>query len=120
MGAERDRVAGFGRLEDGLRQASDALALAIYLDGSDEPDRAADGSPLLDDDFLVLVNAWWQPLDFTIPATRAGTTWQTAIDTYDPARPATAPRLHVGGQLTVDPRSIAVLRSPLSAGGRPA
>ena len=25
---------------------------------------------LLDDDFLVLVNAWWQPLGFTIPATR--------------------------------------------------
>src|SRR6202035_1961490 len=49
-----------------------ALALAVYLDGSDDPDRAADGSPLLDDDFLVLVNAWWKPLSFTLPATRAG------------------------------------------------
>ena len=88
-----------------------ALAIAIYLDGSDEPDRAADGSPLLDDDFLVLVNAWWQPLDFTIPATRDGTTWQSTIDTYDPARPAAAP-LRAGGQLTVDPRSIIVLHGP--------
>jgi isoamylase len=96
-----------------------ALAIAIYLDGSDEPDRAADGSPLLDDDFLILVNAWWQPLDFTIPATRAGTTWQTAIDTYDPARPAAAAPLHAGDQLTVNPRSIAVLRAPLAA-ARPA
>jgi isoamylase len=34
-----------------------ALAIGIYLDGSEDPDRAADGSPLLDDDFLVLVNA---------------------------------------------------------------
>jgi isoamylase len=51
-----------------------ALAVAIYLDGSDQPDRAADGSPLTDDDFLVLVNASWQPLGFTVPATRAGTT----------------------------------------------
>jgi glycogen operon protein len=89
--------------------------VAIYLDGSDEPDRAADGSPLLDDDFLVLVNAWWQPLDFTIPATRAQTTWQTAIDTYDPDRPPATPSLHPGDQLTVDPRSIVVLRSPISA-----
>ena len=72
MGAERDRVAGFGRPEDGQRQASDALALAIYLDG----------------------------------------------DTCDAARPATAARLHAGGQLTVDPRSITVLRSPLPVGGR--
>ena len=92
-----------------------ALAIALYLDGSDDPDRAEDGTPLLDDDFLVLVNAWWQPLDFTIPATRAGTTWQTEIDTYDPARPATAAPLRAGGQLTVDPRSITVLRSPRPA-----
>jgi isoamylase len=94
-----------------------ALAVAIYLDGSDEPDRAADGSPLLDDDFLVLVNAWWQPLAFTIPATRAGTTWQTAIDTYDPARTAATAPLRAGDQLAVSPRSITVLRGPLAAGG---
>ena len=49
-----------------------ALALGIYLDGSDDPDRTADGTLLLDDDFLVLVNAWWEPLDFTIPAAGPG------------------------------------------------
>ena len=92
-----------------------ALAIAFYLDGSDDPDRAEDGTCLLDDDFLVLVNAWWEPLGFTIPATRDGTTWQTAIDTYDPARPGTAAPLRAGGQLTVGPRSITVLRSPLPA-----
>ena len=35
----------------------DARSLAIYLDGADDPDPAEDGIPLLDDDFLVLVNA---------------------------------------------------------------
>ena len=44
-----------------------ALAIALYLDGSDDPDRAADGSLLVDDDFLVLVNAWWEPLEFVLP-----------------------------------------------------
>ena len=103
-----------------------ALAVAIYLDGSDQPDRAADGTPLLDDDFLVLVNAWWQPLGFTIPATRAPRTgpgeltWQSAIDTYDPARPAAAAPLCADDQLTVDPRSIVVLRGPLPADSEPA
>ena len=51
-----------------------ARAIAIYLDGSDDPDRAEDGTPLLDDDFLVLVNSWWEPLDFVAaqdPARRA-------------------------------------------------
>ncbi len=92
-----------------------ALAIALYLDGSDDPDRAEDGTPMLDDDFLVLVNAWWQPLGYTVPATRSGTTWQTAIDTYDPAKPAAAAPLRAGGQLTVGPRSITVLRSPRPA-----
>ena len=48
----------------------DALAVALYPDGCDDPDRAADGMWLADDDFLVLVNAWWEPLDFTLPNTR--------------------------------------------------
>jgi isoamylase len=87
-----------------------ALALAVYLDGSDDPDRAADGTLLLDDDFLVLVNAWWQPLSFTVPATRAGLAWRAEIDTYDPARPAAAPALRAGGQQAVGPRSVVVLR----------
>ena len=61
-----------------------ALSLGIYLDGSDDPDRAQDGTLLLDDDFLVLINAWWEPLDFVIPSgTRDGQTWRTALDSYD-------------------------------------
>ena len=58
-----------------------ALAVAIYLDGADEPDRAADGSILVDDDFLVLVNASWEPLDFVLPVTRPHTAWRTAVNT---------------------------------------
>ncbi len=84
-----------------------ALAVAVYLDGSDDPDRADDGSLMVDDDFLMLVNAWWEQLPFTIPPTRPGLTWQTEIDTYDPAHGDT---VAVGDQLTVGPRSIVVLR----------
>ena len=88
-----------------------ARALAIYLDGSDDPDRAEDGTPLLDDDFLVLVNAWWEPLGFVLPPTRAGAEWQAEIDSYDPAAPAGAAERHAGDQVTVGPRSVAVLRA---------
>ena len=87
-----------------------ALAVALYLDGSDDPDRAADGTLLLDDDFLVLVNAWWEPLDFVLPATRPSAEWRVEVDTYDPASPtgsATA-----GTHVTVGPRSIVVLSDP--------
>jgi isoamylase len=89
-----------------------ALSLAVYLDGSDGPDRAEDGTPLLDDDFLALFNAWWEPLDFVIPATRAGLVWRAEMDSYDPAAPAVAPQRHAGNRLTVGPRSVVVLSGP--------
>jgi len=87
-----------------------ALALGVYLDGSDDPDTGPDGQPMLDDDFLVLVNAWWEPLAFTVPPARAGQTWQTEIDSFDPV--GTAPRCQAGDQVTVGPRSVVVLRGP--------
>ena len=103
-----------------------ALAVAIYLDGADEPDRAADGSFLVDDDFLVLVNAWWEPLDFVLPVTRPHTAWQTAINTYDPGAAASsaAGPWATGERVTVGPRSITGAHRPapglsiLSPGGQ--
>jgi isoamylase len=87
------------------------LSLAVYLDGSHHPGRAGD-TPQVDDDFLVFFNAWWEPLDFIIPATRAGQVWQAEIDSYDPAAPAAAPQRQDGDRITVAPRSVTVLRGP--------
>ncbi len=91
-----------------------ARALAVYLDGSDAPDRAADGSPLLDDDFLVLVNGWWEPLEFTVPPVRADQRlWRREIDSFDPGAAVTAYPAGAGDAVTVGPRSVVVLRGPL-------
>ena len=91
-----------------------ARAIGLYLDGSDDPDRAADGTPLLDDDFMVFVNAWWEPLDFVLPVTREQASWRFDVDTYDPAAPGSstvAPQA-AGDHVTVGPRSIVVLSDP--------
>jgi glycogen operon protein len=88
-----------------------ARAIAIYLDGSDDPDHAEDGTLLVDDDFLVLVNSWWEPLDFVLPPTRPDAEWHAQIDSYDPAAPAGAARHKAGDQVTAGPRSVAVFRS---------
>ena len=92
-----------------------ARAIAIYLDGSDDPDRAANGTFLVDDDFLVLVNSWWEPLEFVLPATRPQAAWRVEIDTYDPAtREETAVTDRTAGSsITVGPRSVVVLLSPM-------
>jgi isoamylase len=89
-----------------------ALAVALYLDGSDDPDQAADGTWLVDDDFLVLVNAWWEELEFTLPPTREQAVWQAEADTYDLAAPAGSGEHSAGETVTVGPRSVVVLKSP--------
>jgi glycogen operon protein len=89
-------------------------AIAVYLDGTDAPDEAEDGRPLLDDDFLILVNAYWEPVTFTIPPVREATqTWFVELDSYDPAVSAarTFP-LHTDDSTAVRPRSLTVLRAP--------
>jgi len=69
------------------------------------------GRSLIDDDFLVLVNSWWKPLGFVLPETRPGAQWQAESDSYDPAAPARAVTRSAGDQVTVGPRSVAVLRA---------
>ena len=114
-------------MDDGDWADPNALAIAIYLDGSDDPDRAEDGTPMLDDDFLVMVNAWWEPLGFTLPATRPEAAWQAEIDSHDPAAPgssAAAPRAAGDdvtrsgpGPLSCSPTRAGTDRAPIRRGG---
>jgi glycogen operon protein len=98
-------------MTDGDWSDARAPAIALYLDGSDDPDQAADGTPLLDDDVLILVNARLERLKFVLPATRDQAAWHIELDTYDPAVPGstTAAGREAGDHITVSPRSIVVL-----------
>jgi isoamylase len=84
-----------------------ARSIAIFINGSTDPDVAPDGAPLLDRDFLILVNAWWEPLTFAIPGSLALHNWEIVCDSFDPTRKGRA-----GQQIDVGPRSAVVLRSP--------
>jgi isoamylase len=66
---------------------------------------------MLDDDFLMLINAWWEPLTFTVPADFAARRWDIVCDTYDPARAGA-----INQQVTVGPRSAVVLQSQSGVG----
>jgi isoamylase len=62
----------------------------------------------------VLVNAWWEPLEFVVPDGRPGLEWVAEIDSYDPASVAPGLRAsrRAGERVTVRPRSVLVLRGP--------
>jgi glycogen operon protein len=86
-----------------------ARSIAIRLEGQDDPDRDVDGTLLIDDDFVVLVNGWWEPLEFTIPVVDGPQRWVTELDTGgDDGRADVVS----GGVVTVGPQAVAVLRSP--------
>jgi isoamylase len=83
-----------------------ARSVALFIDGSTDPDEGPDGRPMVDDDFFVLLNAWWEPLTFTVPDDLESRHWDIACDSFDPARKITAAR-----EITVGSRSVVVLRS---------
>jgi isoamylase len=84
-----------------------ARSIAVFIDGSRDPDVDADGTPLVDNDFLVFVNAWWEPLTFSVAAPLMLHRWEVVCDSFDPARRGPAAQ-----QLQVGPRSAVVMRSP--------
>jgi isoamylase len=83
-----------------------ARSVGLFIDGSADPDGGPDGAPMIDDDFLVFVNAWWEPLTFIVPDDLRGRRWDTACDTFNPVRKHT-----VEQELSVGPRSVLVLQS---------
>jgi isoamylase len=78
-----------------------ARAIAVFFEGQADPEVAHDGTLLVDDDLLVLVNAWWEPLTFTVPVAAS---WQLVCDTHTPTRSGAA-----DATVSVGPRSLVVL-----------
>ena len=87
----------------------DARSVALFIDGATDPDVGPDGTPMVDNDFLILVNAWWEPLTFAVPVNLPARRWDVVCDTFDPAR-----KVAVAQELTVGPRSTVILQSPSS------
>jgi glycogen operon protein len=83
-----------------------ARSVALFIDGTTDPDEGPDGTPMIDDDFFVLLKAWWGPLTFAVPDDLRSTHWDIACDSFDPAR-----KITVVQELTVGPRSVVVLQS---------
>jgi glycogen operon protein len=85
-----------------------AKSLAVFLNGDaiTEPDRR--GRPMRDDSFLLLFNAHYDTIKFTIP-NDYGEMWHTEIDTAMPIR-LDARMCRAGEGIAVPGRSVRVLR----------
>ena len=77
-------------------------ALALLLNGKTLAISDEDGHPIVDDSFLILVNAAAEGVEFMLPATPAGTRWTQVLDTEnidDPFAPVeNGEKVIVGGR----------------------
>jgi len=91
-------------------QHSDGHVLGVFLNGREIVDRTPRGEAVEDDSFLLLFNAHFEDVEFTLPVPRFGRAWMVELDTA-------APEAEPGGRfvgarqpLGVTSRSVMVLR----------
>ncbi|MCD0481535.1 glycogen debranching protein GlgX [Streptacidiphilus sp. ASG 303] len=93
--------------------ASYAKSMTVFLNGYaiSEPDRR--GGKIVDDSFLLMFNAHYEPLDFVVPVNH-GREWQVVVDTALPRTitPGTGARVKAGDRLRLADRSLIVLQRP--------
>jgi isoamylase len=90
-----------------------ARSLAVFLNGQGIPERDMMGQRVVDDSFLLLFNAHYQQVPFTLPGEAYGRAWEVELDTADPLKARSARRSRdakPGGRLRLVPRSLLVLR----------
>jgi isoamylase len=85
---------------------ADARAIGVFLNGDEIGTLTPRGEEVRDDSFLILFNAHFEAIPFRLPARRFGTRWEVEFATGTLA----ADRLSPGADVTVESRSLAVLR----------
>jgi glycogen operon protein len=58
-----------------------ARSLAVFLSGKGLDERDERGRTIVDTDFLVMVNAHYEAVEFKLPAQPEGARWKLRIDT---------------------------------------
>ena len=86
-----------------------ARSTMVFYNGDAIREPDANGHRILDDDFLLLLNAAPEAVDFTLPDTKYGQIWHTVVDT---AGDDDRDEYHSGDIVHVGPRTSFILRNP--------
>jgi len=99
-------------MSDADWQVSFAKAVAVFLNGESVP--VGGGlQPRSDASFLLLLNAFWEPIEFVVPQANLGTEWVPVLDTAaetDPFCSHTGEVIVSGNPRKVEGRSVVVLQ----------
>ncbi|MBM6696045.1 glycogen debranching protein GlgX [Bifidobacterium pullorum subsp. saeculare] len=90
-------------------QNTHAFSVMIYLNGSDIPEVDWYGNQMVDNDFILIFNAHYEPIQFTLPDERYGKKWKLVVDTHNPDGPEL--NYEAGFAITAQSRSFLLLMS---------
>ena len=88
----------------------DLRLLGIFLNGEAIPGPGPRGEPVLDDSFVLLLNASHEMVRFRLPARRFGNRWRQVLSTADPDAPEDSRSWAAWARAAVEARSILLLR----------
>jgi glycogen operon protein len=88
----------------------EAHVLGVFLNGEEIADTGPHGEPVRDDSFVLLINAHFEDVEFTLPVRRFGAAWEHELSTDDPGLPSGAERFAARGRVMVPSRSVRLLR----------
>jgi isoamylase len=91
-------------------ERGDASAIGVFLNGLEIDAENRHGEPVVDDSFLVLFNAWSDPLPFRLPPARFGRRWALELSTAAPELEAGAWEARVRSVVEVEGRSLVLLK----------
>ena len=86
-----------------------ARSLAVYLNGKALRMTAPDGTTIVDDSFLIVLNAADHAVEFQLPPERYGTAWSRVIDTASGTIQEDGATIDAGNSITTADRSVTVL-----------
>ncbi len=87
-----------------------AKSMAVFLNGQALPNRDESGRRVVDDTFYLLLNAHYESVVFTLPEKKWGKTWERVLSTSDDAFPGSAGALDCGARISVEGRSLILLK----------
>jgi isoamylase len=96
-----------------------ARCLGMFLAGREMGEDDDQGRPLIDDDFILLLNSHHEPIPFIIPPLPLPSSWQVVVDTSHADWQSVGERRYVAGDaFPLQERSLALLRrvAELTAG----
>jgi isoamylase len=95
----------------------DCRTLGMWIDGSNSQSRTREGELLTDHSWLLLMHAGAEPIDVTLPGAEFGVSFRATLDTTTPdGAPVSEERLPAGATLTLQARSLLLLKAPREQG----